>query len=49
MVAKACFNSRTRTGCDTAIVAALGILIGFNSRTRTGCDLMPFAFARSVR
>ena len=34
----ACFNSRTREGCDRQTLAICKILKGFNSRTREGCD-----------
>ncbi len=35
----ACFNPRTRKGCDPIAVLCLTELSGFNPRTRKGCDL----------
>ena len=35
----ACFNPRTRMGCDTVIDAVFEDITGFNPRTRMGCDV----------
>ena len=36
----ACFNSRTREGCDIRkLLLLLTLLVSFNSRTREGCDV----------
>ena len=34
-----CFNSRTREGCDEALLLPVYQDLRFNSRTREGCDV----------
>ena len=38
-ISYACFNSRTREGCDKINSVVAIVLVRFNSRTREGCDL----------
>ena len=48
VIAKSCFNPRTRVGCDNEYGHVSHHPISFNPRTRVGCDMLKLDFEHEL-